>query len=227
MIMSTPTSAREALAAALARKSSLEADVASARKAVDGARTFIAGLDAKARTFADLDAKVAAERARLMKAAVAEGKAPKFDVSPELAAAVAEKIEIDNQLAAARAALEELEREAVGAEQRLAASAEEVGRNVEAVVLEVSAGLAASIDTIEARALEMRVALEGVSEHWRMDGGKMVPIKTDDSVRRILETNALTPIGTLNTQLNRRAKASRGRWEEFITALGGDARAEF
>ncbi len=226
-IVTTPATARDELTAALRIRDVFAESSSAAAEAVKQAREFVASLERRAQAFADLDAKVASERAASMKAAMARGEAPKFDFSPELAAAAAEKMEIENQILAARTGLKELEREAGEATERLAEQRAEVGRRIEAVVIEVSAEMAASIDVLESRALEMRALLEGAHEHWRMEGGKMIGFRIHDDVRRILQTNTLTQIGLLNSPLNRKSKDSRGRWHDFIAALEGDPNAAF
>lgn len=226
-IVTIPASAREELAASLRIRDVFEESASAAAEAVLRARAFVASLEHRAKAFADLDAKVAAERAASMKAAMARGEAPKFDVSPELAAAAAERMEIENQIAAARAGLRELEREAGEAADRLAEQRADVGRKIEAVVIEVSAELAANIDILEGRALEARALLEGSHNHYRIDGGKPVGYRIHDDVRRILQTNTLTLVGVTNTPLNLKGKASHGRWKDFIAALEGDPNAAF
>ena len=226
-IVTIPATARDELTAAQRIRDVFAESATTSAEAVLRARAFVASLEFKTKAFANLDAKVAAERAASMKAAMARGEAPKFDISPELAAAAAEKMEIENQILAARAGLNELQREAEEAAERLAAARVEVGRKIEAVVLEVTAAMAARINALEAEALEARALLEGSHNHHRVEGVRPIGFRIHDDVRRILQTNTMTQVGITNTPLNLKGKASHGRWKDFIAALEGDPNAAF
>lgn len=214
---------RGELAAAIRIREAVEATVADAEKAVSGAAAFVTMLEAKLTRFADIDARVSAERAATVKAAIQKGGVPLFEASPDLAAAMAERIEAENQLAAARSALAELQRESADHRKRLAQVQSEVGRKVEAVAVAEASQIADQIATLEARALDLRARLEGsYRQHFARDG-RMVAISVPPPVQRILATNSFT----LNTAIYHRAKRSHGEWADFITALAADAGATF
>lgn len=214
---------RAELAAAIRIRESVEATVADAEKAVAGAAAFVTMLESKVQRFADLDAKVSAERAQAVKAAISKGGVPIFAPSPDLAVAMAERVEAENQLTAARSALAELQREAADHRKRLAEVQIEVGRKVEAVVIAETSQIADQIATLESRAQDLRARLEGSArQHFARDG-RMVAITVPPPVQRILSANSFT----LNTPIYHRAKQSHGEWADFISALTTDAGATF
>lgn len=218
---------RAELAAAIRIRDAVSETAAAATKSLTAARAFLADLSAKVQAFADLDRKVAAERAAALKDAMAKGEQPRFETSPTLAAALAEKIDADNQLTAANAAIAELEAEAAGHGARLKECEDEIGRKVECVVQFVADEMAAQIVLLETRALDIRAALDGMPRLTRVDGIRSVLYRISEPVRRVIETSALTEIGTPNMPRNLRAKASVGAWRTFADALRADPSAIF
>lgn len=218
---------RGELEAAIKIRDAVRETADASASALELARKFLADLTSKVKAFDDLDKRIASERAGVLKAAMAKGEQPRFATSPELSAAMAGKVEAENQLAAATTAIAELEAEVAGHKERLRECEDEIGRKAEGVIQSVADEMATQIELLETRALDIRAALDGMPRLTRTEAGRSVLYRVSTGVRKIVETNPLTEIGTSNMPRNLRAKALAGVWRSFADALRSDPSAIF
>lgn len=157
------TSPREALRAAIEAHDAALAAAKSAEATLARAAAYHNELTNKLAEFADVDARVASERADAIRAAMANGTAPVFEVSAELSAALAKKLDAENRLEAAKQAVSALHAEHDAAQQH----AERVGIALEwaaeRVMLSAADALAAEYAATLSKARELYLAMWGMS----------------------------------------------------------------
>lgn len=217
--------ARKKLAAAIRLREAADEALRDATTALDGALRFVGDIEARVAAFAEVDAKVAAERAAEVKAAVTQGRVPDFSPSRDLAEALAAKVEAENEITAARSAVRELDREAGEARAALDRRRDEVARAVEAVVVEVAAEFTEKIEALEVEALRLRTELNGAAMLFRTEAGRRVEMNLGPKAFEIIRQNGETKIGVQNTPAWLAAAAFRHRWLDFVGSLEVDATA--
>jgi hypothetical protein len=159
---------RARLADAIGRLADATTATAEAAAVLDGAKRFLRQVEGEIADAGDVEAEVATARANAIKSALAAGRAPSFELSPELTAATVAKAEAENQLQAARQAAALLAVE--HSDFQLAEA--EARRCVDLLITDVL------VDEADALAAELFAAEDVAAElHNRLSaiGGLMVP----------------------------------------------------
>ncbi len=186
----TQPTARELLAKAIeAHKAAVETTVAAATVAA-GARAFVSQIEADVDTFKTVDADVASERAKAIKAAILSGVAPDFSPSQELHSATIARAEATNRLEAARQASAALASEHAAAGIAEAAAKGRVAAMAHATIVEEADELAASLLAAESHAREIRIRLSTLREQRiTTPQGTLSPVRLSPMALEALEAH--------------------------------------
>ena len=96
--------ARLSLKIAIECHKAAAAEIMNASQNLEAAQAFVGVIKRQLSDFADVDAKIAHERATAIKSALQAGKSPKMEISSALAEMNAKRLELENQLNAAQQA---------------------------------------------------------------------------------------------------------------------------
>lgn len=220
------TSTRKDLSDAIAARALAAKLLAETDAAVEGARRFVAGIEAEVASFDDVEARVTAERAAEVRTVLAKGGVPTFRQSPDLAAAVVAKAEAESRLAAARSASAHLGRDAEDARAAMTRAEQRVWDAVEMVIAEEAASRAAELDRLSAEVLGRQIELHGVG--WLMRKGT-VPnafVRVDGAVIEQIRRSDEGEVGLTGSPSFIAAKEFRSRWIAFADALESDPDAK-
>jgi hypothetical protein len=189
-----------------------------AAQAVERAEALIAEIESDLRGYADLDAKIAEERAEQIKASLEYGLALTMAVSPELSALAAKRIDAENHKAAAEQALAKLRGDLALADNEFVAAAHAVEDQAIAVAAFSIKPLVDKLRDVESQAYELRRLCVGYgavrtrdSKFLPIDGDSVTLLRSPPSGAGLLRSTGLDAVTT---------------WRGYLDRLSADAYAQ-